>query len=200
MDVSAGAKRKAIFFLAGAGAILWVPVAQLLLGRPPGFLRDLGFLSGPSGTLLAWVLGIVVAVAYCAYALRNPLVVRYWRKPSPLKLFAAMIAIAAAIVEEAFFRRMIMDGVMAAGGGPFLQILASALIFGLAHGVWGIVTGRIAVGIGVMIATGTLGAALAVVYLVGGRSLAPPIASHFLITATIQPGIMFAAFSGQMRK
>ena len=51
-----------------------------------------------------------------------------------------------------------------------------------------------------MIATGTLGAALGVVYVVGDRSLAPVIISHFIVTATIQPGIMFAAFSGQMQR
>ena len=199
IEIDPRAKRRAIIFLAIAGAILWIPVARLLLGQRPGFLRDLGFFSGPSGALFAWVLGIVVALAYCAYALRSPLVAYYWRRVSPLKLFAIVIAIAAAIVEEAFFRRIIMDGVMGAGGGPLLQVLASALIFGIAHGIWGIVTGHVFVGIGVMVATGTLGAALAVVYLVGERSLAPPIVSHFLITATIQPGIMFAACSGRMR-
>jgi membrane protease YdiL (CAAX protease family) len=51
-----------------------------------------------------------------------------------------------------------------------------------------------------VIATGTLGAALALVYVISDRSLAPPIVSHFLVTAVIQPGILFAAFSGQMRK
>jgi hypothetical protein len=50
-----------------------------------------------------------------------------------------------------------------------------------------------------MIATGTLGTALAFVYVVGHRSLAPVIVAHFTVTATIQPGIMLAAFSGQMR-
>lgn len=92
---------------------------------------------------------------------------------------------------------MIMDGIMAAGGGPLLQILASALVFGLAHGICGIVTERLAVGVGVMIATGVVGAALAVIYLVGERSLAPPSVAYFLITATIQPGITLAAVSGQ---
>lgn len=199
IEIAPGTKRRAIIFLAIAGLILWVPVAGLLLGQPPGFLRDLGFFSGPSGTPLAWTLGLLVALAYCAYAIRSPFVAHYWRSVSLLKLLAIVIAFAAAIVEEAFFRRIVMDGVMEAGGGPLLQILASALIFGGAHGIWGIVTRRIFVGIGVMVATGTLGAALAVVYLVGDRSLAPPIVAHFLITATIQPGIMFAAFSGQMR-
>jgi hypothetical protein len=199
IEIEPGAKRRAIIFLAVAGTILWVPVTQLLLGRPPGFLRNLGFFSGPSGTPLAWALGFLVAFAYCAYAIGSPLVARYWRAVSLLKLFAIVIAVAAAIVEEAFFRRIVMDGVMTAGGGPLLQILASALIFGGAHGIWGIVTKRIFVGIGVIVATGTLGAALAVVYLVGDRSLAPPIVAHFVITATIQPGILFAAFSGKMR-
>jgi membrane protease YdiL (CAAX protease family) len=110
-----------------------------------------------------------------------------------------MAAVAAAIVEEAFFRRMIMDAVFAAGGDSLVQVAGSALIFGVAHGVWGIVTGRMVVGIGIMVATGTLGIALAVVYLVGERSLAPVVISHFIITATIQPGITYAAFSGQMR-
>ncbi len=51
-----------------------------------------------------------------------------------------------------------------------------------------------------MIATGTLGTALALVYVVGNRRLAPVIVAHFIVTTTIQPGIMLAAFSGQMRR
>jgi hypothetical protein len=51
-----------------------------------------------------------------------------------------------------------------------------------------------------MVATGALGTALAFVYVIGNRSLAPVIVAHFLVTATIQPGILFAAFSGEMRR
>lgn len=46
-------------------------------------------------------------------------------------------------------------------------------------------------GIDAMIATGTLGTGLALVYILGERSLAPVIVAHFVVTATIQPGIMF---------
>ena len=53
-------------------------------------------------------------------------------------------------------------------------------------------------GLGAAVATGILGAALGVVYVVGERSLAPIIVSHFIITAVIQPGILYAAFSEQM--
>jgi len=53
MPISVKAKRKGIIFLAVAGAILWFPVVRLLMGQPPGFLRDLGFFSGPGGTPVA---------------------------------------------------------------------------------------------------------------------------------------------------
>ncbi|HUF17494.1 MAG TPA: CPBP family intramembrane glutamic endopeptidase [Thermoanaerobaculia bacterium] len=169
------------------------------MGRPPGFLRDLGFLSGPAGTPLAWILALAVAFAYATYTVRNnPLVREHWRALSAAKLLGVTAAVGAAVVEEAFFRRVIMDAVLSAGGGSLVQVVVSGLVFGLAHGVYGIVTGRLAVGLGVMIATGTVGIALGAVYVIGERSLAPVIVSHFIITATIQPGIMYAAFSGQM--
>jgi hypothetical protein len=50
-----------------------------------------------------------------------------------------------------------------------------------------------------VVATTLLGLGLAVVYLLGGRNLAPCIASHFLVTALIEPGLLIAAFSGRMR-
>ena len=199
MGIDPKAKRRAVMFLVVAGAILWFPVARLLLGHPPGFLRDLGFFSGASGTAFAWALALGVAVAYAGFTVRNnPLVREYWRALSPAKALGVTVAVAAAIVEEAFFRRLLMDGLLAAGISSIGQVFLSGLVFGLAHGIWGIVTGRLMMGVRIMMATGTLGTALAAVYVVGERSLAPPIFSHFIITATIQPGIMFAAFSGQM--
>lgn len=199
VEIDPRVRRNAIIVLALAGAILWFPIAHVLLGRPPGFLRDLGFLSGPAGTPLAWILALAVAFAYATYTVRNnPLVREHWRALSAAKLLGVTAAVGAAVVEEAFFRRVIMDAVLSAGGGSLVQVVVSGLVFGLAHGVYGIVTGRLAVGLGVMIATGTVGIALGAVYVIGERSLAPVIVSHFIITATIQPGIMYAAFSGQM--
>jgi uncharacterized protein len=193
-------ERKAVVFLVLAGAILWTPLVHVLLGGGPGFLGDLGFRSGPRGNPLAWILGMVVAVLYAGYSVRKiPAVREHWKAISVLKLIAVVAAVGAAVVEEAVFRRLVMDAVMRAGGSIPLQVLVSALVFGLAHGVWGLVTGQWAVGLGVVAATGFLGGALAVVYVVGGRSLAPVIVSHFFITATIQPGIMFAMFRGEVR-
>jgi membrane protease YdiL (CAAX protease family) len=48
------------------------------------------------------------------------------------------------------------------------------------------------------VATGMLGVALAIVFVVGGRSLAPCIAAHFLINALIEPGLVLAATRGEM--
>jgi len=164
-------------------------------------VRDLGFLSGSGGTPFAWVLALAVAAGYSMFSIRRiPLVREHWRKFAFLKLLSVALALAAAIVEEAAFRRLIMDLVWSAGGGWIVQVLASALLFGLVHGVWGIMTRRLEVGIGVMIATGTLGAALAVTYLIRERSLGPPILSHFIVTAVIQPGVTLAAFTGQMHE
>jgi membrane protease YdiL (CAAX protease family) len=117
-----------------------------------------------------------------------------------VKFVGVLVAISAAIVEEAFFRRFLMDALLRAGRPDALQVIASGVIFGTAHASWALVTGHVVVGFGAMIATGTLGTGLAFVYILGDRSLAPAIVAHFLVTATIQPGIMFAAFSRRMRQ
>lgn len=123
----------------------------------------------------------------------------HWRAVSAFKVLGILVAVSAAVVEEAFFRRVIMDELLGADWPTVVQVVASGLTFGLAHGIWGIMTRRISVGVGTMVATGTLGTALRIVYVVGDRSLAPVIVSHFIVTATIQPGIAFAAFTGQIR-
>jgi hypothetical protein len=200
-SVTPRVKRNAMIFLVLAGGAMWIPVAQALFGRPPGFLRGLGFLSGPRGTFVAWSVGFAVAGLYSAYAVRRiPLVRQHWRAVSVVKFVGVLVAISAAIVEEAFFRRLLMDALLRAGWPDALQVIASGVIFGAAHASWALVTGHVAVGVGAMIATGTLGTGLALAYILGDRSLAPVIVAHFMVTATIQPGIMFAAFSGRMRQ
>jgi hypothetical protein len=200
-SVTPKVKRNAMIFLVLAGGAMWIPVAQALFGRPPRFLRDLGFLSGPSGTFTAWSVGFALAGLYSAYAVRRiPLVRQHWRDVSLVKVVGVLVAISAAVVEEAFFRRFLMDGLLRAGWPDALQVIASGVIFGIAHASWALVTGHVVVGVGAMIASGTLGTGLALVYILGDRSLAPVIVAHFMVTATIQPGITFAAFSGQMRQ
>ncbi|MCH7917340.1 MAG: CPBP family intramembrane metalloprotease [Planctomycetes bacterium] len=114
-----------------------------------------------------------------------------------LKGLSLWAAVGAAVVEEAFFRRIVMDGVMQAGDIVPLQIIASALVFGVAHALWGLIKGSVHVALTTAVATGIIGAALAVVYAVGDRSLAPCIAAHFLIDAVVQPGLVLSAVSDE---
>ena len=107
---SPGVKRRVTIFMLLAGGILWIPLSRKLLGTDVVFLRDLG---SPPGTWLAWLLALGGAAIYSVYAIRNgPPVMQTWWRPDLLKLLAIIVSIAAAIVEEAFFRRFIMDRVL----------------------------------------------------------------------------------------
>ena len=179
---------------------MWVPTAFKLLGRNVGFLRNLGFGSGPSGTPLAWVLALAVAMIFSFFAVINiPSVNRTWRQPSWLKGLAFVAAIAAATVEEAFFRRSVMDALMRMGAASVLQIAGSAVSFGLPHSFFGLMRLNLKAAMRASIATGIMGGLLAVIYIVGNRSLAPCITAHFLITFALEPGLLLAAVKGEWR-
>jgi uncharacterized protein len=184
--------------------ILVFPMAFItalkLLGHNFRFLRDLGFLSGPRGTPLAWFVAFLVAAAYIAFAVRGiPSVARTWRQVSWLKGLMFVAAVAAATVEEAFFRRVVMDRIRQSDGGVVLQILASAVMFGTAHAIWGLIKRDLLVAARTVLATGIMGGLLAVVYVAGERSLAPCIVAHFLITFALEPGLLLAAVTGEWR-
>jgi hypothetical protein len=115
--VSSGAHRRAIVFLILATVILWFPVARAFMGRTSTPARP-GLHSGPGGTPVAWIVGVLVAFSYSAFAVINiPLVPEHCCALSLTKILA-VAAVAAAIVEEAFFRRLVMDALSASGVRP----------------------------------------------------------------------------------
>ena len=178
-----------------AAAVLSIPIIDYLRGD--SFLHPLGFESGLTGTPASWVLALLIATTCIAFTIRNfPLVAQTWRQVSVLKGLSLWAAVGAAVVEEAFFRRIVMDSVMEAGGSVLFQVIASGLIFGVAHALWGLIKGSLHVALTAAVATTVIGAGLAVVYVVGDRSLAPCITAHFLIDAVIQPGLVLSAVSG----
>ena len=190
----------AVLILSILASPMAIPTARKFLGHNSGFLRDLGFLSGPSGTAAAWILALLVAVAYIGFAVRNvPPVARTWIKLDWRKLVVFFAAIAAATVEEAVFRRLVMDLVLVRGGGPVLQVLAPAVIFGGAHSIFGLIKRNASAAWRASHITGILGGALGIVYVIGGRSLAPCIAAHFLITLALEPGLLTAAITDEWR-
>src|SRR2546428_9756234 len=109
-----------------------------------------------------------------ACAVRSiPAVARTWGQGAWIRGMLFFAAIAAATVEEAFFRRVVLEGVRQSGSGVVLQILASAIAFGGAHAIWGLIKRSLSAAARTVLATGIMGGLLAVVYVVGQRSLSP---------------------------
>jgi hypothetical protein len=162
------------------------------------FVGYLGFAAGQTGSSAGWIAGVVTTLIYVALALRLPSVYEHLFRPSFLKLLALAVAVSAGILEEVIFRRWTMNLLMAHGLGPILQVLGSALTFGVAHGVWGLMGKSIRAAVGATVATGFLGAMLGVVFLLSGRSLAPCVVAHFAINLFAEPGLVLAATRGEM--
>jgi hypothetical protein len=186
------AQRIIIGLIAIQGALL----ALMFSAAPAKLPGYLGFAPGLHGTATAWILATVITIAYVWSAATLSAVREWLFRFNGLKLLAIMAAVMAGVLEEVLFRKLVMDALMVRGFGPVMQVVASALAFGLAHGVWAFKSR--AAGVNAVVSTTLLGAALAIVYIVGDRSLAPCVATHILITALIEPGLILAAVADRL--
>ena len=189
----AGAIIGAIFVLEGISVVLST------YKHPVAFVTEMGFLPGPhTPSSLGCYLAVAVTIGFVALSARFPSVRANLLRPSWLKLLALGMALISGIFEECVFREMLMDAARNRGVNALLQVLLSSVAFGLVHGIWALFrrSGRAA--IGAIVATGMLGAALAVVYLASGRSVAPCVAAHCVMNAFIEPGLVLAAVRGEM--
>jgi membrane protease YdiL (CAAX protease family) len=194
--------RKAGWILFGIAALEcgWVAL-NLGLSGPAKFFHYLGFTPFVGGTLAGWCLAAIVTALFVPFAARLPSVRANLVRISWLKILALGVAIGAGILEEVIFRRCVMNYLQDQRHcGIVLQILASGFLFGAAHGIWGIMGGSLRAAIGATVATGLLGIALAIVFVVSGRVLAPCIAAHFLINLLAEPGLVLAAVRGEMQQ
>ena len=191
-------RKKAGWILFGIATIEGVWVVMNLMYKPAGFFRYMGFGSTNPASMWGWLAALVVTALFVRASLRFPSVRENLFRPSGLKLLGLAVAVTAGMLEEVMFRKWIMDALLTRGFGWLPQILASALAFGLLHGVWGLMGRSLRAAIGSTVATGALGGALAVVYLLSGRNLAPCVVAHFLINALIEPGLVLAATRGEM--
>ena len=190
-------ERKAAAILAGIAISEGSWLVFNLRVNPSGFLRYTGWLDAVP-VPLGWLLALLVAVTFIAFACRLPSVRKNLFALSWLKVLGIAVAITAGFCEEAIFRKWLMDALARDSIGLTLQVLASGLTFGLLHGIWGAFRGSVAAAIGATVATGLLGLALAVVYLASHRVLAPCIVSHLIINALAEPGLVLAAVRGEM--
>lgn len=186
------------WILAGIAAIEGLWVAINFVHSPSGFLNYAGFASGRTGTAGGWVLAAMVVGVFVWHSARLPSVRGNLLRPSFLQLLGLAVAVAAGFLEEIIFRKWLMDYLSGEGIDPVVQVLASGLTFGLAHGIWGLMGRSLRTAVAATVVTGALGTALAIVYIAAGRSVAPCIAAHFLINALVEPGLVLAATRGEM--
>lgn len=163
------------------------------LRNPPVFMRFMGFAPGLWGAPWGWVWAAAVTMLFVYHSVRMPSVRTNLFRPSWLKLLALPMALAAGLLEEAVFRKALMDHLQHAGYNVLLQVLASALAFGIIHGIWGLFGRNLRAAIGATLVTGVLGGLLALAYLAANRSLACCVIAHFLMDALCEPGLVLAA-------
>ena len=193
--------KKAAIILGVITAIEGFFVFPPLVLRPVHFLSFLGLAPGHHlSPPLGWMLALLTTGLFIWHGVSLPSVRENILRVSWLKVLAVALAIAAGVLEELYFRQILMDWAMKQGAGAILQVLFSAVTFGLAHAIWAFFRGSWRAGVGAMVATGILGFMLAIVYLASNRGLGPCVVSHFAIDLFLEPGLVLAAIRGEMGK
>lgn len=154
-----------------------------------------------SSSIWGWLLGFVFGVLYAGFTVMRMIhagapVLTDW---SLFRIAVALgIGVSAGICEEAVFRGFVITQANDGGAHWTVQILLSAVLFGLAHMGWGGLGGHVQMMqmIGAMAATGILGLMLAITYLASGRSLTPTIIAHATIDIVIEPWLLLYAVTG----
>ncbi len=150
-------------------------------------------------TVKAWIFGIGLGVLTALWGLSNPALHLHSKlgalfDPSPWHVYSALAAgLAAGFCEEIIFRGFVMQELAGAGQARWVQVIASAFLFGVAHA--GLLHGGIVAGLLVIVPTAILGALYAVIYLSGKRSLMPVIVSHFMNDVAVIPWVFFVIAS-----
>lgn len=193
-------ERKAAYILAGIAACESIWVYFNIIGNSGRFWRYIGTSNPQQAGILGWVLSLTVATVFVLYSIRIPSVRNTIFDISRLKLLGILVACGASLCEESVFRKWIMDGLRVHGLSPLAQIAASALAFGLVHGIWGFMGRNFKAAFGAICATGILGGLLAAVYLASHRILLPCVVAHFLIDAFSEPGLVLGGLRGEMSR
>jgi hypothetical protein len=154
----------------------------------------------------AWFLAIGLAILFSGLALRS--VGGGAQLLSDWSFYRISLALvlggSAGVCLETIFRGFVMTQARDAGLPVAIQILLSALLFWLAGArfAWGGTPGHLSFWVSLATAPAgvVLGAVLAIIYVVGRRSLTPVIVAHAMIDMTLEPGmLLFAAMGGAVR-
>lgn len=169
------------------------PFVFQVAGHRVSLVENLGFEAGNLAPPTAWILAIFLAAAYVAWSFwAVPFIRTCWREISLLKALGIAAALTSGVMEEVIFRRFIMDLMSDNGFNDLLQVVASAILFGLAHLVWRGFGGDWLSAIYTVLSTTVAGLALGALYLISGRSLGPCILAHVLINLIIEPWLLLS--------
>jgi membrane protease YdiL (CAAX protease family) len=161
-------------------------------------LRDLG-LWQPS-PLRGWILAAVMTALYVWIVFTSELRGHAGTtEVSAFHIYNSLVAgLSAGIVEEMFFRGFVMNQLRWSGFGAAFQVIASGLLFGVAHVGWGLLAAKPQwnVALGAMVATSILGILYALIYLGSRRSLMPVIIGHSLMDLLIEPWLVLVTLAG----
>jgi hypothetical protein len=194
-------RKKTAWILIAASLLMFSPLAMVLLGYNIPVFKNLGFGAASFAPLTNWILATIIAIAYVVYTFRViPFVRSMQREISLFKLVGIVSAVVGGIVEEAIFRRWLMDYLMYGGFGPVIQAVLSGVVFGLAHGSWLLARGEFKFALPAILSTVVLGTCLAGIYLLGGRNLGPCIFAHVLVNIVIEPWLVLSAVSGRWKE
>lgn len=192
------ASKRAWIILGAILALELVPFTLIFALSPPGAVWRL-YAFDPEHWP-AWAGALVVCLGYVAYATRAfPTIRANFFTLNLMKLVAVLFAIVTGTVEEVYFRKLLMDWAAHQDIAEIGQVALSAVVFGAAHGIWGIFAKQWRMAIGATVATGLLGLLLAIIYLAAARHVAPCIWAHMLINLAIEPWLILAAASSGAR-
>jgi len=194
-------RNKTTLILGGLSLTMFSPLAMVLIGYQLPMFQNLGFERNSIASPIAWILAAIVGIVYVSYTLKAiPFIASMQREISLFKLLGILAAVVGRIVEEVLFRRWVMDTLMFRGFASVTQVIISGIAFGLAHAGWTLLAKRdLKFSLPAIMSTSILGVFLAIIYLAGGRNLAPCIFTHVMINVVIEPWLMLSAVSGKWR-
>jgi hypothetical protein len=194
-------RNKTTLILGGLSLTMFSPLAMVLIGYQLPMFQNLGFERNSIASPIAWILAAIVGIVYVSYTLKAiPFIASMQREISLFKLLGILAAVVGGIVEEVLFRRWVMDTLMFRGFASVTQVIISGIAFRLAHAGWTLLAKRdLKFSLPAIMSTSILGVFLAIIYLAGGRNLAPCIFTHVMINVVIEPWLMLSAVSGKWR-
>jgi hypothetical protein len=194
-------RNKTTLILGGLSLTMFSLLAMVLIGNQLPMFQNLGFERNSIASPIAWILAAIVGIVYVSYTLKAiPFIASMQRQISLFKLLGILAAVVGGIVEEVLFRRWVMDTLMFRGFASVTQVIISGIAFGLAHAGWTLLAKRdLKFSLPAIMSTSILGVFLAIIYLAGGRNLAPCIFTHVMINVVIEPWLMLSAVSGKWR-